>query len=118
MHCQNSLYLHFVLRDSSWSARYARGKPHPFKGVWHKWRHLNCPWVDTRPANHLGANTSLIGEYLLKPWKSEEHNRTVCQLAVSSSSIEPGLTQNMPGHARQHAPIVIVTGLNSVLPCT
>ena len=36
----------------------------PFKGVWHKCRLLNYPWVDARPAKHLGATTSLIGEYL------------------------------------------------------
>ena len=54
----------FVLRDSSWSARCARCKPH---GVWHKCRLLNYPWVDTRPAKCLSANTSHIGECLLKP---------------------------------------------------
>ena len=30
-------------------------------------RLLNYPWVDTGPAKYLGAHTSLIGEYLLKP---------------------------------------------------
>ena len=40
-----------------------------------------------------------------------------CQNNVSSS-IEPGLKQNMPGHARQRASVIIVTGLNNMLSCT
>ena len=29
-------------------------------------------WVDTSPAKYLGANTSLIGEYLLKPLNTQK----------------------------------------------
>ena len=50
----------------------------PFKGVWHKCRFLNCPWVDTRPAKYLGAHTSLIGEYLLKPLEIRKNPRKRC----------------------------------------
>ena len=37
------------------------------EGVWHKCRLFKYPWVDTRSAKYLGAHTSFIGDYLLKP---------------------------------------------------
>ena len=47
------------------TARYARGKPHPrMEGAWHTCRLVNYPWVELRPAKHLGARISLIGENL------------------------------------------------------
>ena len=39
----------------------------PFEGLWHKCQLLNYPWLDPRPAEHLGAHTSLVGEYLFEP---------------------------------------------------
>ena len=46
----------YVQRESSLTARYARGSPR-LKAF--GTRLLNYPWVDTRPAKYLGAHTSL-----------------------------------------------------------
>ena len=51
----------------------------PIKGVWHRCRLFNHPWVDTGPAKYLGAHTSLIDEYLLEPLANRE---TLMYLAV------------------------------------
>ena len=61
-----------VWSDSSLTARYTWVSLLHFKGVWHKFWLLNYLWVDTRLSKTLSAHTSLIGQYLLKPWQSEK----------------------------------------------